>query len=160
MTRTASERKASARKAWRTRRKLYGKDGRITKGSKEVSRSIQIRALGGRKMDALAKRRKETKGKRAKKAITRKIATIRAATRLRPVKLAYYKGDQVRPLVNTPAGMRQFAKTVQMDMPRDGSEYESWEKNRRKGRDTVIKEWLHIGKRGRPKKKKLRKVSP
>ncbi len=81
---------------------------------------------------------------------------MRATTRSRPVRLGYYKGDQVRPLASTPAGLRQFARTVLLDKPRDGSRYETWEKRRKRGKDTVIKEWLHVGKKPKVKPRKAR----
>lgn len=153
--------RASAKKAWRTRRARYGKNGKLNTDA-EYKRTVMARRTGMQKMNELRKVRKETTGKQAKRAITKQIARVRANSRWRPKKSYYYQGDQIRPLATTRAGLRQWATTVKLDVPRDGSGYEKWEgkgnrhppsKGYPRGRDKHTSEWLFA-----QPKKQLKKI--
>jgi len=154
---------ASAKRAWKTRRSRYGNNGKANTDV-ELKRTVIARRTGITKMDELRELRRETSGKRAKRAITKQIARVRANSRWRPRKSYFYKGDQIRPLSNTPAGLRQWATAVSLDDPRDGGNYEKWEgrgnrhppsKGFPRGKDKYHSEWLQLKAKPRKAIKKI-----
>lgn len=62
----------------------------------------------------------------------------------------FFMGDQIRPLSHSKAGKKQWRKTQEIDIPRDGSTYEVWERVRVKrkgfprGLDRWPNEWAHM----------------
>lgn len=135
-------------KSWRVRRERYG-----GKGHAEPKRWLSVREkvltsmLRNKQARAVAK--KLYVGKRR----SIMLAKLRRIYRHRPNRLGYYMGDQVKPLSQSSAGMRQWKECVKRDKALDGSDYEKWERLRRNGRDVVTDEYAYaIGK------KKLRKV--
>ena len=121
-----------ALKAWRTRRKRYGKDGVMNTKADVVETRKHIRGGPQRR---------------------------RPATH-------FFMGDQIRPLSHSIAGKEQWKKTQRIDIPRDGSTYEVWERVRvkrkgfPKGLDRWVNEWAHLKDPSpKGKVKMLRKVA-
>jgi len=62
----------------------------------------------------------------------------------------FFMGDQIRPLSQSKAGMKQWKRTVIVDVQRPGTEYEVWERTRvqrkgfPKGLDRWVNEWAHM----------------
>lgn len=92
---------------------------------------------------------------------------IRGGPQRRRPATFFFMGDQIKPLSQSKAGKEQWKKTKRIDIPRDGSTYEVWERVRvkrkgfPKGWDRWTDEWAHL-KDLPPKGKKvkmLRKVA-
>lgn len=140
---------------WETRKNRYGETGRVPKG-----KWMQFKEKVEERMDRNRRARKKLikymkKGKKR----TILLKKLRSAYRHRPVKLGYWRGDQIKPLSFTKSGIKQFQQTHKIDRELKGTskEYgEFWENDRdpRTKRDRVYKEWKAMA-RGKRKLKKM-----
>ncbi len=143
----------SVKKSWKTRKQRYGKDGRISDRKEWLS--FLKKAVTKKKRSKLAREKLKQTAKPSKTR-TKQLDIIRRAVRYRPRKLGYYKGDQIKPLSFSQAGIRQWKRAVAMDKVRTGKGYEEWEKLRTpKGKDRIISEWRWLDRRA---KRKIGKV--
>lgn len=75
---------------------------------------------------------------------------IRSGRQRRRPATHFFMGDQIRPLSSSKAGKKQWKRTQIIDIPRDGSQYEVWERVRirrkgfKQGIDRWANEWAHM----------------